>query len=91
MKISDRPYFFGLKHENPTCAPQIRPIGNFFGIIKQEIYQNNWKAENRFHLEGKIRREITKIQQNQKFFKVAQNILTSKRKLLMQKSMDFKM
>ena len=50
------------KHENPPCAPQNHPIENFFGKIKQKTYQNNWKAENRSQLEGKIRREITKIQ-----------------------------
>ena len=75
------------KHENPPCAPQNHPIENFFGKIKQKTYQNNCKAENRSQLEGKIRREITKIQLT--FSKSC--LLTSKRKLHMQKIMDFKM
>ena len=75
------------KHENPPCAPQNHPIENFFGKIKQKTYQNNWKAENRSQLEGKIRREITKIQLT--FSKSC--LLTSNRKLHMRKIMDFKM
>ena len=66
------------KHENPPCAPHIHPLENFFGIIKQKIYQNNWKAENRSQLEGKIRREITKIQQTEPeiFQKLFSNLKT---------------
>ena len=43
------------KDENPPCCPQIRPIENFFGILKQRVYAKNWKAEN------KIRRVIKNI------------------------------
>ena len=60
-----KPYFFGIrmvqKDENPPCCPQIRPIENFFGILKQRVYAKNWKAENRAQLENKIRRVIKNI------------------------------
>ena len=60
-----KPYFFGIrmvqKDENPPCCPQIRPIENFFGILKQMVYAKNWKAENRAQLENKIRRVIKNI------------------------------
>ena len=39
------------KDENPPCCPQIRPIENFFGILKQMVYAKNWKAENKAQLE----------------------------------------
>ena len=34
-------------------------------LLDKKIYQNNWKAENRSQLEGKIRIGITKNQQTE--------------------------
>ena len=44
---------FVPRDHNPPNAPQIRPIENFFGILKQHVYAGNWSAKNR---EGLIRR-----------------------------------
>jgi hypothetical protein len=37
---------FVVKAENPPNMPEIRPIENFWGILKGLVYQNNWQAEN---------------------------------------------
>ena len=34
---------------NPPNAPQIRPIENFWGPLKQKVYQGNWSATSRSH------------------------------------------
>ena len=46
------------KTENPPCCPQIRPIEKFFSLLKQCVYDKNWKAKNKNELENKIRRTI---------------------------------
>ena len=48
----------------PKC-PQIHPTEKNFGILKQKVYDNNWKAENLAQLEGRIKRCIKKIQEDQ--------------------------
>ena len=41
------------KEENPPNAPQIRPIENYWGILKMKVYDGNWSAKDR---EALIRR-----------------------------------
>ena len=41
------------KDENPPNAPQIRPIENYWGILKMKVYEGNWSAKDR---EALIRR-----------------------------------
>ena len=68
------------KEENPPNAPPpIPPIENVFGILKQRVYNDNWKAENRAQLEDRFKRCVKKIQQ------------TLILKLPMRESMDSKM
>ena len=38
------------KEENPPSAPQIRPIENYWGILKMKVYEGNWSAKNREEL-----------------------------------------
>ena len=45
--------YFVPRDHNPPNSPQIRPIENFFGILKQHVYAGNWSAKSR---EGLIRR-----------------------------------
>ena len=35
------------KFENPSNAPQIRPIENYWGILKMKVYEGNWTAKTR--------------------------------------------
>jgi hypothetical protein len=46
---------FVEKFENPSNAPQIRPIENYWGILKMKNYQGNWKAKTRDHLIRRIK------------------------------------
>ena len=44
-----------MKDINPPNAPQIRPIENYWSILKQKVYSNNWSAENRDQLINRIK------------------------------------
>ena len=41
------------KEENPPNSPQIRPIENYWGILKMKVYEGNWSDKDR---EALIRR-----------------------------------
>ena len=43
------------RHQNPPNAPQIRPIEQYWGILKQKVYQNNWSAQSREQLIARIK------------------------------------
>ena len=45
----------------PPNAPQIRPIENFFGILKQHVYANNWSTKSRDALIRRIKKYIQEI------------------------------
>ena len=49
------------KEDNPPNLPECRPIENFWGILKGEVYKNNWQAENLQQLENRIKLCLTKI------------------------------
>ena len=36
--------------KRPPIAPQIRPIENYWGILKMKVYEGNWMAQTRDHL-----------------------------------------
>ena len=43
------------KDENPPSAPQIRPIENYWGILKMKVYEGNWTAKDREQLIRRIK------------------------------------
>ena len=43
------------KTENPPNAPQIRPIENYWGILKIKVYEGNWSANTREQLIGRVK------------------------------------
>ena len=49
------------KEDNPPNLPECRPIENFWGILKGEVYKNNWQAKNLQQLENRIKLCLTKI------------------------------
>ena len=51
--LTQNDIYFVPRDHNPPNSPQIRPIENFFGILKQHVYAGNWSAKSR---EGLIRR-----------------------------------
>ena len=42
-------------------TPQIRPIENFFAILKQHVYAGNWSAKNRESLIRRIKKCVKEI------------------------------
>ena len=45
-------------------TPQIRPIENFFAILKQHVYAGNWSAKNREGLICRIKKCVREIDMN---------------------------
>ena len=45
-------------------TPQIRPIENFFAILKQHVYAGNWSAKNRESLICRIKKCVREIDMN---------------------------
>ena len=46
---------FVQNFENPLNIPETRPIEKFWGLIKGEVYKNNWQAENLDKLKNMIK------------------------------------
>ena len=51
------------KDENPPNAPQIRPIGNYWGILNMKVYEGNWSAKDREALIRRIKIKQKEINQ----------------------------
>ena len=62
--LSDHGIAYVEKHENPPNAPHIRPIENYWGILKMKVYENNWSADNRDQMIRRIKSKIKEIDQN---------------------------
>jgi hypothetical protein len=45
---------FVEKYENPANLPECRPIEQFWAILKQKVYNGNWKAKNLDQLKDRI-------------------------------------
>ena len=50
--------------KTPPNAPQIRPIGNYWGILKKKVYEGNWTAQTRDHLIRRIKMKQKEINQD---------------------------
>ena len=42
------------KFENPANLPEVRPIENFWAILKAKVYENNWRAKDLTELKKRI-------------------------------------
>ena len=49
------------RNDNPPNVPHLRPIEDFWGILKQEVYQGGWVAKSEAHLKRRIRVALEKI------------------------------
>jgi hypothetical protein len=49
---------------NPANAPKLRPIEDFWGILKTNGYENNWSAKNVSQLKKKIQLCLKKMDSN---------------------------
>ena len=45
--MKEQGLYFISKENNPPACPQIRPIEQFWSMLKTEVYANNWSAKNR--------------------------------------------
>jgi len=52
---------FVPKNRNPANVPKVRPIEDFWGLLKQKVYENDWTAKNIPQLIKRIKWCITKI------------------------------
>ena len=52
------------KDENPPNSPQIRPIENYWGILKMKVYDGNWSAKDREALIRRIKVKQKEIDQD---------------------------
>ena len=62
--LNEKKVKFVQKSENPPNVPEARPIEDFWGLIKGEVYKNNWQAENIDQLKNRINLCLKKIGQN---------------------------
>ena len=49
---------------NPANAPKLRPIEDFWGILKTNVYENNWSAKNVSELKKRIQLCLKKMDSN---------------------------
>ena len=62
MEESGLPYV--LKNQNPPNAFYNRPIENFWSILKQKVYAENWSVKSREFLIRRIKKVIGEIDQD---------------------------
>ena len=62
--MRDNGIAFVEKIDNPPNAPQIRPIENYWGILKMKVYEGNWTAKTRDHLIRRIKMKQKEIDQD---------------------------
>lgn len=55
---------FVPKKDNPPNVPQARPIENFWGILKQMVYEEGWEAQNEQQLATRIKKKLKKMDLN---------------------------
>ena len=51
------------KNLNPPNAPQVQPIENFWGALKDQVYKGNWSAKRRPQLIRKIKKCANEMDQ----------------------------
>ena len=59
--LTENGIFYVPKDHNPPNAPQIRTIENFFGILKQRVYEGHWSAKTREQLIRRIKKCISEL------------------------------
>lgn len=47
---------FVPKADNPPSVPKLRPVEDFWGMLKGKVYQGGWQAENEQQLKRKIKK-----------------------------------
>ncbi len=52
---------FVPKGKNPPNVPQVRPIEDIWGVLKQMVYVQNYQAKNLNQLADRIRKKVKEI------------------------------
>jgi len=52
---------FVSKQDNPACLPEVRPIEDFWSLLKADVYKNGWKAKNIQQLKHRIQYCFRKV------------------------------
>jgi len=49
---------------NPTNVPQLRPIEDFWGILKGLVYENDWSTDSIDNLKRRIKKKLKEMDPN---------------------------
>jgi len=52
--LEEQNFNFVEKKDNPANLPEVRPIENFWGVLKRLVYKDNWQAESIEQLKRRI-------------------------------------
>ena len=52
---------FVEKEDNPPCVPELRPIENFWSILKGQVYSKGWEAKTVDELKRRIKYCLKKV------------------------------
>ena len=55
---------FVQKADNPPAVPELRPVENFWSILKGMVYKNNWQATSVDELKQRIKYCLKKVDVN---------------------------
>ena len=72
--LTQNDIYFVPRDHNPPNSPQIRPIENFFGILKQLVYAGNWSAKSRESLIRRIKKCMAEIDMTTMVIKMFENL-----------------
>ena len=51
------------KVDNPANLPEVRPIEDFWSILKAKVYEDNWEAKTLHQLEVRIKKFLKEVDQ----------------------------
>ena len=52
-----------IDKDNPANLPEVRPIEDFWSILKAKVYENNWEAKTLHQIEVRIERCLKEVDQ----------------------------
>ena len=62
--LNEKNVNFVHKNDNPVNVPECRPIENFWAILKQQVYKNNWQIKNGKQIYQRIQHCLNKLDIN---------------------------
>jgi len=62
--LKEENVIFVEKFDNPPAVPELRPVKNFWSILKGLVYEKNWEAKTGDDLKNRIKYCLKKIDMN---------------------------